>query len=269
MKKTLRSLLMTALLLSVARSSTAKDKAPRGRRAGRRSQAGHRGLDRRLRQGDGRRRLHRAAGPAATGSKSKPKAMITLFTQGKGLNGLDTKRPWGVVVNTDGGGFQPLGFLPVTDLEQAARRHWRVDRAGRARKPDGILEIQQSNQTLVPEGEKGLGLHQPKRRAPGQPAGRSDAVAGWIGQAISNRREVLCPQHSRNVPLDWRSTISRQLSQTLPVQEDEDEAAAEKRQELLDKQAKSLAELINTVDQFTLGWALDTNRPTRAIWTRR
>jgi hypothetical protein len=46
-------------------------------------------------------------------------AMLKGKTQGKGLAGLDAKRPWCVVYSPDGG---PLGtsylFLPVTDLKQ-------------------------------------------------------------------------------------------------------------------------------------------------------
>ena len=116
MKKTLRSLLMTALLLSVAQTCTAKDKAPAVPQ-----QAGGRqpvlavsvaSYDKVMEDvGFIGRLLQRE------GLEKQADAMITLFTQGKGLIGLDTKRPWGLVLNTDGFGFQPLGFLPVTDLK--------------------------------------------------------------------------------------------------------------------------------------------------------
>lgn len=46
-------------------------------------------------------------------------SMLKAITQGKGLAGLDAKRPWGVVVMSDGQmGFPTYGFLPVTDLKQ-------------------------------------------------------------------------------------------------------------------------------------------------------
>ena len=45
--------------------------------------------------------------------------MLKMMTQGKGLAGLDTKRPWGVVLMTDGQqNVRRYGFLPVTDLKQ-------------------------------------------------------------------------------------------------------------------------------------------------------
>ncbi|MBX3415587.1 MAG: hypothetical protein KF708_23080 [Pirellulales bacterium] len=44
--------------------------------------------------------------------------LLTLVTQGQGLQGLDKERPWGLVVQTDELQFQILGFLPVTDLDK-------------------------------------------------------------------------------------------------------------------------------------------------------
>src|SRR5262245_56728845 len=43
---------------------------------------------------------------------------LQLFTQGQGVNGLDRKRPWGAVINTDGAAFQPLVFVPVANMNQ-------------------------------------------------------------------------------------------------------------------------------------------------------
>ena len=41
--------------------------------------------------------------------------MLEMFTQGQGLAGIDRDRPWGLVVSTNGGEFQLLGFLPLND----------------------------------------------------------------------------------------------------------------------------------------------------------
>ena len=43
---------------------------------------------------------------------------LALFTQGKGLSGIDKTKPWGVILQTDGQQFLPVGCLPVTDLNQ-------------------------------------------------------------------------------------------------------------------------------------------------------
>ena len=55
--------------------------------------------------------------------------MLKMMTQGKGLTGLDTKRPWGIVCSAGGRDWEqrysivdqigPIyGFVPVTDLKQ-------------------------------------------------------------------------------------------------------------------------------------------------------
>jgi hypothetical protein len=45
--------------------------------------------------------------------------MLQGMTKGKGLAGLDTKRPWAVVAMTDGEmAFPTFGFIPVTNLKQ-------------------------------------------------------------------------------------------------------------------------------------------------------
>src|SRR5439155_5405676 len=37
---------------------------------------------------------------------------LSFFTQGKGINALDKSKPWGLIVQTDGTGFYPVGCLP-------------------------------------------------------------------------------------------------------------------------------------------------------------
>ncbi|MHC4399950.1 MAG: hypothetical protein ACYTG0_09745 [Planctomycetota bacterium] len=43
--------------------------------------------------------------------------MLTVATQGKGLAGVDTKRPWGIVIQSAGPMPKGYAFLPVDDLE--------------------------------------------------------------------------------------------------------------------------------------------------------
>ena len=44
--------------------------------------------------------------------------LLQMFTQGKGLAGLDKSQPLGFVLLTDGQQFIPYVFIPVTDLKQ-------------------------------------------------------------------------------------------------------------------------------------------------------
>ncbi|MDZ7618027.1 MAG: hypothetical protein U1E05_13560, partial [Patescibacteria group bacterium] len=45
--------------------------------------------------------------------------MIALATQGRGIQGIDKSRPWGVLVGTDGTHVGGCGFVPVTDMKAA------------------------------------------------------------------------------------------------------------------------------------------------------
>ena len=199
MKKTLRSFLMTALFLSVAQTGTAKDKAPAAP-----VQAGvaSRSLWCRFRVMTRCWMTLASLGVSAQreGLEKQADAMITLFTQAKGLNGLDTKRPLGIVLGTDGTGLEPIGFLPVTDLKKLLNAT-----AGLIgpieRRPDGVLQIERLNQNLCLKENKRLALRRANGREPGQPTDRSDAMAGRIGQAVSSRRKALRSQHSGHVPL--------------------------------------------------------------------
>ena len=134
---------MTALLLSTAQAATAKDKAPAA-----------------AEEADGRKPVivvsvagydNVMADVGFIGRLAQMpeleklvEGIIASQTKAKGLEGLDTKRPWGVVVNTDGFGFQPLGFLPVTDLNKLLDATSGL--VGPAEpKQNGILELAQKN----------------------------------------------------------------------------------------------------------------------------
>src|SRR4029077_8894680 len=70
--------------------------------------------------------------------------IIAFATQFQGLTGLDKSKPLGVGVTTDGVQFQPLAFVPVTDLKKLFGAL-----AGNLGKPtdagDGIWEIEARN----------------------------------------------------------------------------------------------------------------------------
>ncbi len=119
------------------------------------------------------------------GLQQQVEAMVTLFTQGQGLNGLDKKRPWGVVLNSVNGDFQPMGFLPVTDMKALLESlaQW-TGPAEPSNAGKGLVEVQKPNQRLVPQGATGLGLHQSQSGQPGRHPRRSDQAARRPGQAI-------------------------------------------------------------------------------------
>jgi hypothetical protein len=250
---------MTALLLSLAQTGSAKDKAPAA-----------------AAEADGRKPVIVISiagydnvmedvgfiGKLAQMPELEKlvEGIIASQTKAKGLEGLDTKRPWGVVVNTDGFGFQPLGFLPVTDLNKLLDATSGL--IGPAdKKENGILELAQKNPRVYLREKNGwVFIAQSPENLANLPADPLQWLSG-----LDKQYEVALKFYIHNIPDAFRSLAIdylKNVSQTLPVDEDEDEATTEKRKEFLEKQTKAMADLINTVDQFTLGWALDQKAST-------
>ena len=97
------------------------------------------------------------------GLQQQVEAMVTLFTQGQGLNGLDKKRPWGVVLNSVNGDFQPIGFLPVTDMKALldSLAQW-TGPAEPSNAGKGLLEVQKPNQRWFLKEQQGWVFISPK-----------------------------------------------------------------------------------------------------------
>ena len=88
--------------------------------------------------------------------------MITFFTQGQGLAGLDKTKPWGLAASTDGLSFQLLGFIPVTDLKKLLDFAACRDSSATRTRKNGVLQTaSRSSHSAVLERAQGLCLHQP------------------------------------------------------------------------------------------------------------
>jgi hypothetical protein len=72
--------------------------------------------------------------------------MLNMVTQGKGLNGLDKKAPWGIIVQTDGQEkFTGFGFVPVTDLKQLMEVAKSSPAGDSIKESDGVYEVANPN----------------------------------------------------------------------------------------------------------------------------
>ncbi len=106
MQKILLSLVAVALLLAPAGQTTAEELKPL-------VTVSFAGYDKAL---ESLGTLGQVAGDPQLASKLE--MILKAMTQGKGLTGLDTKRPWAVVAFWDGNQPVVYGFLPVSDLKQ-------------------------------------------------------------------------------------------------------------------------------------------------------
>jgi hypothetical protein len=186
--------------------------------------------------------------------------MIALQTNAKGLVGLDRKRPWGMVVSTDGTSFSPLAFVPVNSLKQLLDATAGII-GPVEKKENGILQIKMLDQTLYLKENNGwLFIGQ----SPDSLADLPDDPLKSLG-GLDKEYDVALRIYSHNIPELFRKMAIDQLSnfiESMPPAEHEDEAAAKQRKEFQKLQTKSLTDQINNIEQFTLGWALDQKAST-------
>jgi hypothetical protein len=183
---------------------------------------------------------------------------IALFTQGKGLNGIDKSKPWGVILQTDGQQFLPVGCVPVTDLNQVL----------------GIVQGFGAKTQDTPDGGKQIDL----------PNGKSIFVKtngawAYLAQSANSLEHLPAdPQAElgelvksydlgarvsvQNVPAMYRQlavqAMKSGMEQGLQRKEGEDDETYEGRRKMAETQMEQVERMVNEIDDVTFGWALDS-----------
>ncbi len=183
--------------------------------------------------------------------------MVQMFTQQKGLAGLDRTKPIGVLVQSVGD--MPAGavVIPVTDfnalLDVAKGFGVTTQDAG-----NGLTQINtQQGQSIFAKDADGWAMLSisPDMLAavPADPA----AVLAPLAEEYDFAARV----HVQNVPESYRqmavSAMSEGAKQGLSQNEEESDEDFKTRQEQVNVQLEELKRFINELDQFTFGLAID------------
>lgn len=183
--------------------------------------------------------------------------MIALFTQGKGLAGVDKSKPWGIVVQTDGEQVLPIGCLPVTNLDE-------------------VLSLTQPFGTRVEENSEGIKVIS----MPNQQTLYAKTKGGWAFLSLSAESLASAPSNPSvllskliedydvaarismpNLPEKYKKqaidALQAGLKQGLEQQPNEDEAQFQARKQLAEAQMEQIVQMIEEIDEVTVGWALD------------
>jgi hypothetical protein len=186
--------------------------------------------------------------------------MISLFTQGKGLVGVDKSKPWGVVVQTDGLQMMPIGCLPVTSLDQ-------------------LLSIGVPFGLQVTENSDGIKVI----TLPNQQTIYAKAKDGWAFVSMSADTLAYAPANPmallsklvadydmaaqisiQNAPEMYRqqaiSALQAGLKEGLEQKPDESDEQFQARQKLAEGQMDQIVKMIKEVDDVTIGWAIDSQQ---------
>ena len=184
---------------------------------------------------------------------------LKLFTAGQGLAGVDTTKPWGAVVQTDGQGEFPIyGFIPVTDLKQLISVVGNFLPGGPPEEPTGgVYELQTDGPMLYVQEKGGWAfITRSRGDLANVPADPLKVLGG------PNQKYDLAVRASiQNVPPAFRQLLVEELRvgaeagmPRLPGESDEDYAV---RQGVARQMIQQLDAMVGDLDEVLLGWAID------------
>lgn len=191
---------------------------------------------------------------------SSLQGMLAMFTQGKGLDGVDQSKPWGVILQTDGMQFLPVGCIAVTDLDKVlaivqgfgARITDGADGAKVLALPNGLtLHVKHENGwAYIAQMESALAS------LPADPAAElNKIVADYdLGARVSVQN---VPQHYRQMALE---AMKSGMEDGLKRKEGESDEEYDSRRKVAEAQVAQLEQMINEVNEMIVGWAVDADQ---------
>lgn len=182
---------------------------------------------------------------------------LKLFTGGQGLAGVDTTKPWGAVVQTDGRGEFPIyGFIPVTDLKQSMTLVAKLQLA-KPQESGGVYEIETEGPILYVQQKGGWAFIASSREELAQMPADPLKVLGGLNQ----KYDLAVRASIQNVPPALRQELVEQLRvgaeagmPRLPGESDED---YDVRQGVTRQMIQQLDAMVGDLDEVLLGWAID------------
>jgi hypothetical protein len=183
---------------------------------------------------------------------------LSVFTQGKGLEGLDKSRSIGVIVNLNADQEpEPLVFLPVTSLKKLMGSLEGL--TGGAIEPDdaGIYAIEAGPTSiyLIEKGKWAFIARRPEslKETPADPL----ALLGGLNEEYEIGLRILV----ENIPEAKKQEAIKQLEAGLKAgmekQDSESEEELESRKKIATNAMNQMVQLIHETDHVTLGWKLD------------
>ncbi len=184
---------------------------------------------------------------------------LAVLTHGRGLAGLDTKRPWGVVIQTKGSEVGGYAFLPIDDADQFAE----------------VLE------PYIKEAKDlGNGVRRLRGKGPAQEIYVKHIDSGWLficdkpeGLAytppdpakvlggLDRQYDLAARLYVSNLPAEQREDLIAKLRQQaekdLQKRPGESDQEYTVRKMVVTKIAEALLTMVKDLDTVTLGWSLD------------
>lgn len=172
-------------------------------------------------------------------------SFILLATQGKGLAGLDVKRPIGILITTEGGPLPTAhGFVPVTDLGKLL---------GAIQGMTGPVEEEDGVRRISPPGGPPLELTEKDGWAilsqPGSPAAIDDPLA--VLGPLSKDYSIAIELFPSRMPADMQERLRALLDEAA-------RNAAAQGQPMDDTALRAGVEQLDQIEKLVFGVAIDT-----------
>lgn len=184
--------------------------------------------------------------------------MLLMFTQNKGLQGVDQSKAWGAMVQTDGQQFMPVVCLPVTDLDAVLAT---VSNFGMTTSEieDGLTEIEMPNQSVYVKKQGNWAFVSQEAEhlstTPGDPA---DTFTKMTAEYDVAARVMV-----QNVPAIYRAmaveNVRKGAEQGMERQEGESDEAYEDRKKMTEANIEQIAKSIDELEEVSLGFNTDTD----------
>lgn len=185
---------------------------------------------------------------------------FSFFTQGKGPNAIDKTKPWGVIVQTDGSQFLPVGCLPVlkpNDLFEVAKGFGAQVKEGE----NGVTEVVMPNKkSIYVKQDGGMAFISV---APGSlaklPPSPQEILSKLVGEYVVAGHIAVknVPEMYRQFALQAMQAGAQQGMKQNPGESDEAYAV---RQKMTEAQMKQMSQMLNEVDSIKFGWAVDSQQ---------
>lgn len=186
--------------------------------------------------------------------------MIAMFTGGKGLDGVDQDKPWGVILQTDGAQFLPVGCIAVTDLGKVlsivqgfgAQIQDGADGVKTVALPNGqSIHIKEANGwAYIGQTPAALG------NLPADPATELNTIVANYDLGARVDMQAVPEQYRQMMVTAMKSGMEDGLKR----KDDESDEDYETRRKLAEAQIAQVEQMVNEVDEVTTGWAIDSTQ---------
>lgn len=180
---------------------------------------------------------------------------IAQFTGGKGLAGIDTKRPWGLIVSAGLGDFPILAFVPVKDFKQVLETLKPV--IGDVEETGGVYEIPLGAQTVfAKDAKEWVFLSRTKESLKSAPADPVKVLGGLPAQYTISVQILV-----RNVPEELKQMflpmIQMGMQAGLEQMPGESDAQFAFRKKMAETSIQQITQMANELDALTFGFGVD------------